>query len=300
MAVAGLITPSMAAPSTRQLEAVGVDLPGDVDVLGVPGPPARDDGDVVEPVGLTSRLEDADLDFSQCARPPAFVGPVRLTNHTGMSSRLIANAGPTRRRSSTLLSRVRASGRAWRTKLPVRGPVAVTCSAAAGAGCGAPAEEPRADLRQAGPMTDRRPHRHSSAAAVARGMQAQLARRDAALAAGAAAGGLEDRLQHARHPGALRADRRRRRLPGRHRGVARRGHSVAGRLGRPRRRGRGGHPGRRRRRQSPGWRRPSNWWTSTSPSTTSSRFWPATSATVGWSSATEVPGVDPWAMVAVA
>ena len=72
----------------RQVEAVGVDLPGDVDVLGVPGPPARDDGDVVEPVGLTPRLEDADLDLSQCARPPAFVGPVRLTNHTGMSLRL--------------------------------------------------------------------------------------------------------------------------------------------------------------------------------------------------------------------
>ena len=35
----------------RQLEAVGVDLPGDVDVLGVPGAPAGDDGDVVEPVG---------------------------------------------------------------------------------------------------------------------------------------------------------------------------------------------------------------------------------------------------------
>ena len=36
------------------------------------------------------------------------------------------------------------------------------------------------------------------------------------------AGGLEDRLQHAGHPGALRADRPRRRLPDRRRGVARR------------------------------------------------------------------------------
>ena len=70
------------------LEAVGIDLPGDVDVLGVPGAPARDDGDVVEPVGLSPRFEDADLDLSQCARPPAFVGPARLTNHTGVSLRL--------------------------------------------------------------------------------------------------------------------------------------------------------------------------------------------------------------------
>ena len=58
----------------------------------------------------------------------------------------------------------------------------------------------------------------------------------------------EDRLQHAGHSGALRADRRRRRLPGRHRGGAGRCHRVAGRLGRAGRRGRGGGPGRGRRR----------------------------------------------------
>ena len=68
----------------RQLEAVGVDLPGDVDVLGIAGPPARDDGDVVEAVGPPTRLVDADLDLSHLAvlpcathglvhrRPPAY------------------------------------------------------------------------------------------------------------------------------------------------------------------------------------------------------------------------------------
>ena len=50
-----------------QVEAVGVDLPRDVDVLGVAGPPARDDRDVVEPVGPPSRLEDPDLDLSHCS-----------------------------------------------------------------------------------------------------------------------------------------------------------------------------------------------------------------------------------------
>ena len=140
-------------------------------------------------------------------------------------------------------------------------------------------------------MSDRDPA--ATTAAVSRGMRAHLARRDAALAAGAAAGGLEDRLQHARHPGALRADRRRRRLPGRHRGVAGRGHGVAGRLGGAGRRGRGRRPGRGRRRRSPGWRPRWSWWTSTSPSTTSSRCWPATSATAASSSATRCPASTP-------
>ena len=54
----------------RQVELEGVDLPGDVDVLGVAGPPARDDGDVVEPVGPPTRLADADLDLSHA-------GPLR-------------------------------------------------------------------------------------------------------------------------------------------------------------------------------------------------------------------------------
>src|SRR5439155_19788392 len=47
----------------RQLEAERVELPGDVDVFRVARPPARDDRDVVEPVGPSSRLTDADLDF---------------------------------------------------------------------------------------------------------------------------------------------------------------------------------------------------------------------------------------------
>ena len=70
MAVAGLTTPSMADAHQRQLEAEGVDLPGDVDVLGVAGAPARDDGDVVEPVGPPARLADADLDLSHCSSLP--------------------------------------------------------------------------------------------------------------------------------------------------------------------------------------------------------------------------------------
>ena len=67
MAVARADHPVHGRAPERQVEAVGVDLPGDVDVLGVPGPPAGDDGDVVEPVGLAPRLEDADLDLSHLA-----------------------------------------------------------------------------------------------------------------------------------------------------------------------------------------------------------------------------------------
>ena len=75
----------------RQLEAVGVDLPGDVDVLGVPGAPAGHDGDVVQPVGLPPGLVNADLDLSHMFALRHSMGPVRLTVHTGMA---IANAGP--------------------------------------------------------------------------------------------------------------------------------------------------------------------------------------------------------------
>ncbi len=67
----------------RELEAVGVDLPADVDVLGVPGPPARHDGDVVEPVGPTSRLPEPDLDLCHVSSP-AFGGgrkPRSLVTH---------------------------------------------------------------------------------------------------------------------------------------------------------------------------------------------------------------------------
>src|SRR3984957_8326116 len=76
----------------------------------------------------------------------------------------IANAGPTPRRSSTLLSRSRVSGRSEARNSALGGSAAMTCNAV---------------LRQAWPMTDRDPD--ATAAAVTRGMQAQLARRDAAL-----------------------------------------------------------------------------------------------------------------------
>ncbi|GAA3088344.1 hypothetical protein GCM10020254_36280 [Streptomyces goshikiensis] len=47
-----------------QLEAVGVDLPGDRDLLRVPRTPARDDGDVVERVRPAAALAAPDLDLS--------------------------------------------------------------------------------------------------------------------------------------------------------------------------------------------------------------------------------------------
>ena len=51
----------------RKLELERVNLPGDVDVLGVARAPAGHDRDVVEPVGPPSRLADPDLDFHQMA-----------------------------------------------------------------------------------------------------------------------------------------------------------------------------------------------------------------------------------------
>ena len=47
----------------RQLEQVRAELPPDVDVLRVAGPPRRNDRDVVEPVGLARLLAEPDLDF---------------------------------------------------------------------------------------------------------------------------------------------------------------------------------------------------------------------------------------------
>jgi hypothetical protein len=47
----------------RQLEAVRVDLPGDGDVLRVPGATGGDDGDVVEGVRPAAALASADLDL---------------------------------------------------------------------------------------------------------------------------------------------------------------------------------------------------------------------------------------------
>ena len=62
----------------REIELVGVDLPADIDVLGVAGPPAGHDGDVVEPVGPPTRFEDANLKLSHVLCPP---DPVRSSPH---------------------------------------------------------------------------------------------------------------------------------------------------------------------------------------------------------------------------
>ena len=62
-AVAGDVTLSVGARQDRDVEAVGVDVAGDVDVLGVAGAAAGHDGHLVEPVGPPRRLADADLDL---------------------------------------------------------------------------------------------------------------------------------------------------------------------------------------------------------------------------------------------
>ena len=75
----------------RQLELERVDLPGDVDVLGIARAPARHDGDVVEAVGPPPRLPDADLDFhvpseSRVRRNQArYLEPSRLSKQTATS-----------------------------------------------------------------------------------------------------------------------------------------------------------------------------------------------------------------------
>jgi hypothetical protein len=55
----------------RQLEAVGVDLPGDRHLLRVTRPPAGHHGDVVEGVGLPAALAAPDLDLSHVIPPGA-------------------------------------------------------------------------------------------------------------------------------------------------------------------------------------------------------------------------------------
>ena len=47
----------------RQLELVGVDLPGQGHVFGIAGAPSGDAGDVVERIGATAALASADFDF---------------------------------------------------------------------------------------------------------------------------------------------------------------------------------------------------------------------------------------------
>ena len=51
----------------RQLEPVGVDLPGDADLFGVARTPRGHDRDVVEGVGTAAALGPADLDLCSCA-----------------------------------------------------------------------------------------------------------------------------------------------------------------------------------------------------------------------------------------
>ncbi len=58
-----------------ELEAVRVDLPGDRDLLRVPGTPARDDGDVVERVRPAAALAAPDLDLSHVWWPFLWVCP---------------------------------------------------------------------------------------------------------------------------------------------------------------------------------------------------------------------------------
>ena len=83
----------------RQFEAVSVDLPADVDVLGVPGAPAGDNGDVVESVGASSALAQPDLYLGHGHSPPTEAGSVR----SGLSG------GP--RKGSILATRVKSSRR---------------------------------------------------------------------------------------------------------------------------------------------------------------------------------------------
>jgi hypothetical protein len=52
-----------------QVETVGIDLPGDVDVLGVACAAARHDGDVVEAVRPTTALAQPDLDLRHACGP---------------------------------------------------------------------------------------------------------------------------------------------------------------------------------------------------------------------------------------
>ena len=69
MADCGDITESIGAAMTGMLEVVGVDLPGDRDLLGVPRTPRRHDRDVVEGVRPAAALAPADLDLGHRVEP---------------------------------------------------------------------------------------------------------------------------------------------------------------------------------------------------------------------------------------
>src|SRR5690606_4238826 len=75
-----------------QLEVVGVDLPGDRDVLGVPGAAGRDDRDVVEGEGAAAPLATADLDLSHRDRLPSRGRRPRHPHHAGRVRTAIGSA----------------------------------------------------------------------------------------------------------------------------------------------------------------------------------------------------------------
>ena len=82
MAVAGETTPSMAEARSGSSKRKRVDLPGDVDVLGVARAAARHDGDVVEAVGPASGLAQPDLDVSH-VQPSPSASPVGIDRTEG-------------------------------------------------------------------------------------------------------------------------------------------------------------------------------------------------------------------------
>ena len=62
IAVSGLITEPSGQPE-RNVDVVGVDLPADVDILGVTGAPRGHEGDIVQRVGAASALATTDFHF---------------------------------------------------------------------------------------------------------------------------------------------------------------------------------------------------------------------------------------------
>ena len=195
----------------------------------------------------------------------------------------IANAGPTRRRSPTLL----AGGRGPRPPRPDTPGAGDRPSVAAGR----PTARDSAHARSPGP----------SPADVAAGMRALLARRAAELERRGHRRRVEDRLQHAGHPGSTSAS------PAPWSGTSPTPPSWTGRRpGRPRRlaatgaRGGGGHPGRRRRRRRPRWVPPWSWSTSISPSIDIEPILAGNVFHRGVSSAPSAPGPRRCAELAVA
>src|SRR5690606_18037116 len=95
----------------RQLEAVGVDLPGDRDLLRVPRTAAGDDGDVVEGVRPAAALAAPDLDLSHVCG----LSLMRL-QRLPVSPTAAAPTAPdvTRGRPRMLRSRPREARRYWR------------------------------------------------------------------------------------------------------------------------------------------------------------------------------------------